>query len=61
MLKRITAFVLLCVMLLMLMPIQAQAAGAFVGYPSVFVTEDNYRISFLTNTNGMAWHCKRTA
>ncbi|MBP3413459.1 MAG: metallophosphoesterase [Oscillospiraceae bacterium] len=55
MLKRVTAFVLLGVMLLTLMPIQAQAASAFVGYPSVFVTEDNYRISFLTNTNGMAW------
>ncbi len=55
MLKRFTAFFLLCIMLLALMPMQTQAASSFVGYPSVFVTEDNYRISFLTNTNGMAW------
>ncbi|MBR6825550.1 MAG: metallophosphoesterase, partial [Oscillospiraceae bacterium] len=53
--KRIPALFLLFVLLLAAFPMRAQAASAFVGYPSVFVTEDNYRISFLTNTNGMAW------
>ena len=59
--KRILAFVLSVVLLLGLVPTAfaeskpETRATAFVGYPSVFVEEDRYRISFLTNTNGMAW------
>ena len=60
--KRILPFLLALVILFALLPgVSAEEKGStkaatnFVGYPSVFVTEDNYHISFLTNTNGMAW------
>jgi len=63
--KRIIALLLCLVTILSLLPLVsaqettvdrgATKASNFVGYPSVFVVEDDYRISFLTNTNGMAW------
>ena len=64
---RVLALFLCFVLLLGLLPVgtafgleseergQTKATNNFVGYPSVFVMEDKYRISFLTNTNGMAW------
>ncbi len=60
--KKIIALTLAVLMLFSILPAafaaeksETRATNNFVGYPSVFVTEDNYRISFLTNTNGMAW------
>ena len=61
MLKRMIVLLLSAALLLGLIPTAfaeskpETRATAFVGYPSVFVEEDRYRISFLTNTNGMAW------
>ena len=59
--KRVLALLLSVVLILGLFPMVSAEektetrATAFVGYPSVFVEEDRYRISFLTNANGMAW------
>ena len=61
--KRAIAIFLTLLMLFSILPTafaaeekgETKATNNFVGYPSVFVSEDNYRISFLTNTNGMAW------
>ncbi len=62
MMKRVIALFLTLVLILGAFPMasaqektETRASTAFVGYPSVFVEEDRYRISFLTNTNGMAW------
>ena len=59
--KKVVALLLSIVMLFAMLPTvfaqkpQTRASNAFTGDPAVFVAEDNYKISFLTNTNGMAW------